>query len=116
MGNCRIAGPDTKGELIMGGKLTVEFAADIRAKLIEAFTKGDEISVRLEEDAEADLSFLQVLCSAHRTALDAKKTFELNAAAAPGFRRAVKQAGYVRTQGCVLELEKDCLWMLRGEQ
>jgi len=97
----RSAASEESGRLAMGGSLTVENAARIREELIRVFRESDRIALEIEEDVVADLSFLQILCSAYRTAFLEKKTFELDLAAAPGIRQLLMAAGYQFDKQCV---------------
>lgn len=90
----RSTASEKPGRLAMGGSLTVDNAARIQEELIRVSRESDRIALEIEEDAVADLSFLQILCSAHRTALLEKKTFELDLSAAPGIRQLLIGAGY----------------------
>jgi hypothetical protein len=89
------------GRLVMGGSLTIENAVRIREELIRAFRESDRVALEIEEDVVADLSFLQILCSAYRTACIEKKIFEADWSAAPGVKLLMTAAGYDCTGQCV---------------
>ena len=90
----RITASEGSGRLAMGGSLTVENAAGIREEIIRAFRESDRVVLEIAEDVVADVSFLQILCSAYRTAFIEKKTFEVDWSAAPGVRLLLAAAGY----------------------
>ena len=90
----RIAESEVPGRLLLGGQLTVEHAAKIREELIRAFQQAERVVLTVGEDAVPDLSFLQLLCAARRTALQEKKSFELDSAAAPKVHVLLQEAGY----------------------
>ena len=94
----------------MAGSLTIENAAVIRKKLIAALIKEDALKVCIDADAAVDISFLQLLCSAHRTASKLGKSFTLGCAASGNFLKAGAGAGYFRKRGCAREREETCLW------
>lgn len=82
------------GRLALGGSLTIENAVRIREVLIRAFRESDRVVLEVRGDAAADGSFLQLLCSAYRTAVIEKKVFEVDWSAAPGVRLSLAAAGY----------------------
>ncbi len=100
-----------KGMLTLDGDLTVEHAGEMRMALIKALVDSDRVEVKLGEVAEADLACLQLLCSAHRTAVTLKKRFAVAGARPEKFKQAVEAAGYLRFTGCSLGREKGCLWV-----
>ncbi len=111
MSDFRVLGPDQKGELTLAGSLTIENASAIRKKLITALMREDAVKVCIDADAAVDISFLQLLCSAHRTASKLGKSFTLGHAASGNLLAAVEGAGYFRKRGCARDREGTCLWM-----
>jgi len=85
----------------MGGSLTIENAARIRQELIRAFQGSDSVVLVIGEDVVADVSFLQILCSAYRTACNENKKFEVDWSAAPGVRMLLTAAGYNCDEQCL---------------
>ncbi len=98
------------GELKMDGILTVANAATILGKMREALAQTDDLLVTVGEDAEVDVSFLQILCSAHRTAVKMNKCLRLNTPRSRAFDSATRAAGYVRIKGCANDPDGSCLW------
>lgn len=84
----------------MGGSLTIENAARIRQELIRAFQDTESVVLVIGKDVTADVSFLQILCSAYRTASIEKKKFEADWSAAPGVRLLLTAAGYNCDEQC----------------
>ena len=95
----RIQETEEKGRLVTEGQLKIEHAAAIRDVLMDAFEHADRVALTIERDAAADLSFLQVLCAAHRTALRENKKFELDSSAASGVQDMMREAGFVSDRG-----------------
>ena len=114
MSDFRVLGPEQGGELSLAGSLTIENASELRKKLIAALIREDALKVSVDADAAVDLSFLQLLCSAHRTASKLGKSFTLGHAASGNFLTAVESAGYFRKRGCARDREETCLWIGGG--
>ena len=98
----------------LDGPLTIENASAIREKLISALIREDEIAVCIDVDVPVDLSFLQLLCSAHRSASRLGKAFTIRSKTPGNFSAAVENAGYTRKKGCVHDSCGTCLWVGGG--
>lgn len=96
--------------LILDGEVTVERAEELRKNLIRCLEEADEVIVDLEKVAGVDLSCLQLLCSAHRTAAAAGKGLVLGRTVPEVFTRAIRDAGYWRHGGCTWYARTSCLW------
>jgi ABC-type transporter Mla MlaB component len=99
------------GVLRLKGSWTIERAHELKQALVEALKGDDPFVIDLKGLAEADLSCLQLLCSAHRTSLRLGKQLELNQEKSGAFKRVVRDAGFVRTLGCHQDPHKSCLWV-----
>ena len=101
---------DGETELVLEGSLTIENASAIRKKLISTLIREDKTVVCIDSDVPVDLSFLQLLCSAHRTASNLGKSFTLRHQSSGYFPAAVENAAYNRRKGCVHDRYGTCLW------
>ena len=110
MSDLRVTESGQGRELILGGALTIENAAAIRKWLMKMLIREDEIVVCVDADVSVDLSFLQLLCSAHRTASNLGKAFLLRAPNSGNFPAAVENSGYGRIKGCAHDKYGTCLW------
>lgn len=110
MSDFRVTESGQGKELILGGALTIENASAIRKMLMKMLLKEDEVVVCVDPDVSVDLSFLQLLCSAHRTASNLGKSFLLRSPDSGNFTAAVENAGYVRIKGCSHDKYGTCLW------
>jgi len=99
----------SKGELRLGGRLTIENSAGIKAGLLEALDARDNMEVCVEAASVADLSLLQLLCSAHYTAIKRNKQFVLKQAGG-NLAAEAEAAGLGRHKGCGRNAGNDCLW------
>jgi anti-anti-sigma regulatory factor len=95
----------------LSGSLTIDRAVELRSTLLEALDSRDEVLLDLGGAGEIDLSFLQILCSAHKTSLIRHKRFALEGKRPEVLERIVKEAGFRRQAGCKLDKQKCCLWI-----
>ena len=66
--------------------------------------------VHLENVREMDIAFLQLLCSAHRTAADEKKFFTIDGDREL-FLALLSKSGFQRHIGCRDNDRYPCLWL-----
>lgn len=101
---------DRKSVVTIAGELTISSAEEFRKVLLEAFGTADEVSIKIESLEAIDLACLQVLCSAHRSAVRSSKKLLFTLPPHPLFRTAVADAGYTRLKECPMNLDNSCLW------
>lgn len=99
-----------KAVITLDGDATLPQAEELRSALIKALIDSDDVAIVLENVREVDLSCLQLLCSAHRSAARLKKRVALSGDLPAVFRDTVAAAGFDRLKGCKLDTEKSCLW------
>ncbi len=98
------------GVLTLDGELTIEHAGELKKILIHAMDSAEHVDIKLKKVSEVDLSCLQVLCSAHRTAFKSNKQLTLSSKDSEIFQQMVRGSGYVRHDSCALNPHKGCLW------
>jgi anti-anti-sigma regulatory factor len=96
--------------LTIGGELTVQNASALQGIFIRSLESSSSLTITLKDVTDLDLSFLQLLCSVHRTSTDLKKNLTLSGPCPEVFREAVKSAGFLRRTGCAYDCNKNCLW------
>ncbi len=94
----------------LDGDLTVSHAAEIKHILMNALTDADQVLIDFGNVTNADLSSLQLLCSAHKTASSMNKHLLCAGRLPDALRKAAEEAGYARSVGCRLDCKKSCLW------
>lgn len=99
------------GVLRLKGSWTIERAHELKQALLDALMADESVVIGLEGLAEADLSCLQLFCSAHRTSLKLGKHLALNQEKSGAFKRVVRDAGFARTLGCHGDPHEGCLWV-----
>lgn len=100
-----------KGVITLEGELTLPHAAEMRKTFLKALLDSDDVSIAFGNVQDADLSCLQLLCCAHRSAVRLKKRVRFAGALPRIFEDLAKAAGFSRQQGCRRMCEKSCLWI-----
>ncbi len=67
--------------LRLGGEAIIESAVELKKALLKSMEQADNILIDTEKVTAADLSFLQLLCSAHRSCLNSEKKCGLTVSA-----------------------------------
>lgn len=101
--NERLVVPVTDEMLVTG-------SAAFRRILLEAFEQTDWVEVDCSELKDADLTFFQLLCSAHRSATLNSKKFTLKGQQATAFSELAIKMGLERHVGCPLDVCRSCIW------
>lgn len=87
--------------LVVRGRLTASVAGRLRDALLEAFSAARRVEVVVSDVEESDLTFLQLLCAAHRSAASRSVAFSVTGLEdCPPVLRLVREAGFARTDGC----------------
>ncbi|MBF0558345.1 MAG: STAS domain-containing protein [Nitrospirae bacterium] len=98
------------GLLTLEGDLTVDHAEELKLALLNMMGIADNVVINIENIDAADLTCLQLFCSAHRTFTALKKNMHLLDKQPAVFRRVFEEAGLPRHTGCSLDTQKSCLW------
>ena len=101
--------------VILTGDLNVSHAAELRSRLEESLQTSDAICITLRDISNIDFSCLQLLCSAHRTAVAAGKTLILGSPLPPEIRQIIRQSGFFHQKGCSFSPNTNCLCFEGGE-
>jgi ABC-type transporter Mla MlaB component len=101
------------GEMVIlqwGGDLTVRRIAELKAQVQQALAAATQVSIAIAADAECDMTVMQLLCSAHRTASRQGKTLQLCGEIPEQFKTIMGLAGFSRHIGCARDQSGCCLW------
>ncbi|MDQ5985195.1 MAG: hypothetical protein CSYNP_00900 [Syntrophus sp. SKADARSKE-3] len=113
MENFTITDSDNGKSLSVSGEVTIQNAGSFRDSLKKLYEDGSNVTIHLEELTNADLTFLQILCSAHRTFTSSGKALTISGPCPQVLKKVIEDAGYQRGYGCALDTTKTCLWMRR---
>lgn len=82
--------------IILEGDLTVDRAGEMRALLLGALNDSESVVIGFKENCKADVSFLQIVCAAYRSALDSGKHLKLDDDIPVGLLNNVLSNGFGR--------------------
>jgi ABC-type transporter Mla MlaB component len=100
------------GILRLDGDLTIERAEELLEICRESLAVCDKIEVEFVSPGEIDLSCLQLLCAAHRTAVSGNKEFVFAGGRPEVLTEAGREGGFIRRQKCQMNPDRsDCLWL-----
>jgi len=101
---------EKSGELILKGELAIQRISEVKEELKRALDEVDNLMVNLSEGSDFDLSCLQLLCSAQRTAVCLNKSLQLAGRPPEGLKKALRETGFLKHLGCDLSCEEKCIW------
>lgn len=105
-----------KKRLCLEGELTVSNAAPLRERFLEALKQNDQVEIDLDQVTMVDLAGLQLLCSAHRTAVAQGKTLTLKNPLVPALQQARALSGFIFNRSCRFNPAGDCFCVGGMEQ
>lgn len=97
--------------ITLDGELCIQNADEFRTLLMESIGVADTITMNVASVTEIDLSCLQLLCAAHRTAIRQNKSLALDRQWPESCALMIEKAGYARHNGCSLDKNRGCLWI-----
>ncbi|PLX84512.1 MAG: hypothetical protein C0617_07735 [Desulfuromonas sp.] len=106
--------PDAQGNhvLTLEGEVTVEILRELKETLAERLDSARTLELDCGKVTGIDVYAIQLLCSAHRSAMAAGKGLGFAGDPSEKFREMVRVCGFERKRGCSLCQEGErCLWM-----
>ena len=107
--------PEESGRVTVqvSGTMTIPMARDVHTALVESFARAGQVLLDLEEVEEIDLTGLQLVCAAHRSALNSGKVFLVKGHRREEILLAATKAGFARRTGCTKDNDT-CFWAEGG--
>jgi len=102
--------PEKQGLKLSGG-VTIAQAAELKEALLNALGQACELTVELSGLTDIDLTGLQLLGAAHRSAVASGKRFVVEDGGNRVFLDTVEAAGFRRQAGCNQDTEGTCIWL-----
>ena len=96
-----------------GDRLTIETIGDFAEHLRQGLSEGESVFIEFQDDVELDITALQVLCSACRTAAAAGKKITCRGSLPDSLRRLAVIAGSERHDHCKIN-STSCFRKLGG--
>jgi hypothetical protein len=79
----------------LSGDLTIRAIGDVRIQMIDALRDHAEVTAKVADDAVVDLTFVQLMESARRSAREDGKAFALAAPATGQLRETLERGGFL---------------------
>ena len=99
-----------EGTLSLAGNLTMAEVHQTRDALLAAIGEVDRLHLDLNNIELADVSFVQLLCAAHRECFLSNKDLFLQGNVSETVESLLERAGYVKQCGCIPAARNSCLW------
>ncbi|MBU0674206.1 MAG: STAS domain-containing protein [Proteobacteria bacterium] len=99
--------------LALRGDFTIGRAAEFTAMLRTALESGSPVTLDVQAVVEVDLTFMQLLCAAHRTACELNTTVTISSPWPESVAQQIEQAGFTNRR-CPFKLDPGCLWHKEG--
>ena len=96
--------------LRLKGDLTIQQAAALKALLVQELERATRLHLLLSKETDLDLSTLQLLCSAHRSAVSLNRDLVVFPEDREAVDVLVTASGFKRGGSCRLSANRPCLW------
>ena len=100
--------------VVLDGALNIQRIGELKEAFAAAFTESDHVVLDLARGTEVDLSFLQLVCAAHKSASRTHKQLTLSGERPECLRQAIEEAGFLPLKGCRDVSGNGCLWKGEG--
>jgi anti-anti-sigma regulatory factor len=94
--------------------LVLRRMASLQTEMQAALEESDQLLIQFGEGTAFDRAFLQLLCSARRSAVLLGKSLSLAGSLPEDLTRRAEEAGFARHAGCRLDCRNSCIWMVQG--
>ena len=100
------------GEIIVtsGDRLTIENSADFSRIIREALEVSDHVAVEFEPSVEIDITGVQILCSACKSAANGGKLFSYHGPQPQALADIIASSGAERHVVCKHNNDSTCIW------
>ena len=95
----------------VSGDATVSSAAALKKELVAALQAASAVDVIVEGITAVDITFPQLLCSAHRTAAAWNKSLAVAGLEQERMSTMLLRTGFSRQTGCQENTRTSCLWL-----
>lgn len=106
----KLAHQEQESILSLRGELSLIHAGQFKDELIRALDSAQRVVIETEALSAIDLACLQLICSAHQSALVRGKELILNPRQSEAFMQQIEQSGFTRRYHCDSSGTTGCLW------
>ena len=99
-----------EGVLSLRGNLTMIEAQETKKTLLEAIADVDTLYLDISGIEAIDVSFIQLICAAHRECFLAQKEIYMRGDVSETLEIFLTKAGYSKQQGCLTGAKTSCVW------
>lgn len=85
--------PETK-RIELQGECSVEFSSELSSQLLDGFKNYSHLELSLNQITEADLTIIQLLCSAHKSSQSGSKDIRIIDQVPDSVSNTMLRAGY----------------------
>jgi len=111
--NLHFSGEEAVPKLTVSGSLTVEYASGLLENLKSIHGSGTDLHVEIGEVDSVDMTFFQLMCSAHRTFTGTDKHFILTGRKNELLKIGAK-TGFLRHKGCSKDKFGTCTMVMES--
>jgi len=108
-----VASSPDQTQLRVSGDISIQNAQEGLEALRDFQQSGNRLLLNLDGVTGADVSFLQLICSLHRTCLKAGQNLTLTGSMPETFKTILEASGYRRSKACTIGGDNPCLWSWR---
>ncbi len=98
-----------KTVLVLEGDLTVDKAGALKIMLQDALKSAESVAIHFKDNQKIDITFLQLVCSAHHSAFLSGKDLNLSEQMPDNLKNTLKSAGYMQHPVCSFDKDRECL-------
>lgn len=100
------------GEIVIlsGDRLTIETATDFARLLREALDASKKVALEFEPEMAIDITGLQIICSACKTAVAGEKSFSYHGPQPEALAALISASGAERHAACKHNNGLTCIW------
>ncbi len=99
------------GFLLLEGNLTMTQVRETHRILFEAIRDVNTLNIELRNIGAMDMSFVQLLCAAHRECLLSGRSIHLQGDRSENINTLLEKSGYCKQLGCLPGAKESCLWL-----
>lgn len=96
--------------VVFEGELVIEFIDEMKEALRDAIINSEQVRIEFGNVDVADFSFLQLICSAHRSVELKNKILVLSRPMPEALKKAADRMGFTRYTTCPHGKINHCLW------